>query len=178
LSQAIGYDLQERAMFIPVPAIAAVIIVMLAYLGWSIALARGRNPLPFPDPGSRIFAASSPEAKNAVVELLERHGLPERFQVNTEQVRRSIFWDGTIINYSTPDVVVKLGSAAASIGMVSADPAASAESAAAFLREQGFSAAVVLDAEPDLPIAFVLTDALTGAALNFRKHVIHMPRPK
>jgi hypothetical protein len=35
----------------------------------------------------------------------------------------------------------------------------------------------VLDAEPDLPIAFVVTNAFTGTVLNFRKHVIHMPQP-
>ena len=58
------------------------------------------------------------------------------------------------------------------------DPIASANEAADFLRSKGFEAEVVLDAEPELPIAFVLTDALNGTVLNFRKHVIHLPRPK
>ncbi len=62
--------------------------------------------------------------------------------------------------------------------MVADDPAASANAAADFLRSRGFTAEVVLDAEPELPIAFVLTDAMIGTVLNFRKHVIHMPRPK
>ena len=35
----------------------------------------------------------------------------------------------------------------------------------------------MLDAEPELPIAFVVTDAFTGTVLNFRKHVVHLPRP-
>ena len=49
--------------------------------------------------------------------------------------------------------------------------------AAAFLKSRGFSADVVLDAEPELPIAFVVTNVLVGTVINFRKQVVHMPRP-
>lgn len=38
--------------------------------------------------------------------------------------------------------------------------------------------AVVLDAEPELPIAFVVTDAMPGTVINFRRHVVHLPRPQ
>jgi hypothetical protein len=96
---------------------------------------------------------------------------------DTGGVQRSIMWDGTIINCSAPAVFAKLGRPAASIGLVATDPVASAEAAATFLRTRGFQATVVLDAEPELPIAFVTTDAFTGTVLNFRKHVIHLPRP-
>ena len=37
---------------------------------------------------------------------------------------------------------------------------------------------VVLDAEPGLPIAFVVSDAMPGTVLNFRRHVIHLPKPQ
>jgi hypothetical protein len=67
--------------------------------------------------------------------------------------------------------------AAASIGLLSSDPARTAEEAAAYLIAHGCSAEVVLDAEPELPIAFVVTNAFAETVLNFRKHVIHMPRP-
>jgi hypothetical protein len=87
-------------------------------------------------------------------------------------------WDGTIINYPDPEVTRRLGSSTASIGLVSRDPAQSAADVAAFLAQRGFEAQVVLDAEPELPIAFVVTNAFTGTVLNFRKHVMHMPRPK
>ena len=80
-------------------------------------------------------------------------------------------WDGTIINYPDPAVVQRLGSATASIGLVADDPAA------AFLTARGFSAEVVLDVEPELPIAFVVSNVFAGTVLNFRKHLIHMPRP-
>jgi len=35
---------------------------------------------------------------------------------------------------------------------------------------------VVADAEPELPIALVVTNALSCTVLNFRKHVIHLSR--
>ncbi|MCM2257501.1 MAG: hypothetical protein NDJ94_17835 [Vicinamibacteria bacterium] len=107
------------------------------------------NPLPFPDPGSRIFSASSPEAKAAVVALLAEH-----------------------------DVMEKLRTPSASIGMVATDPERSARDAVAFVESRGFQATVVMDAEPDLPIAFVVTDAMVGTVFNFRRHVIHLPRPQ
>jgi hypothetical protein len=82
------------------------------------------------------------------------------------------------INQSSPDILEKLGFPAASIGLVADDPVASANSAADFLRSRGFEATVVLDAEPGLPIAFVVTNATSGSVLNFRRHVIHLPRPQ
>ncbi len=165
-------------MYVPIWLLALAGLFLVGVTAWAVAMATGRNPLPFPDAGSRIFTASSVEGKDAVVALLAGHGLKERFQANTGGVRRSILWDGTIVNFPSPEVHRKLGAAAASIGIVVADPAASANAAAGFLRARGFDAEVVLDAEPELPIAFVVTNAMAGTVLNFRKHVIHMPRPK
>lgn len=164
-------------MYLPVwlgVTLLAVFGVTVLWLGLILA---GRNPLPFPDRGSRIFTAASPAAKAVIVDLLARHGLHERFQANTAGVLRSIMWDGTIINSPDADVLRRLGSPYASIGLVSPDPEQSAAQAAAFLKERGFEAEVVLDAEPNLPIAFVVSNVFTGTVLNFRKHIIHMPRP-
>ncbi|WEN14777.1 hypothetical protein PY254_16315 [Rhodanobacter sp. AS-Z3] len=165
-------------MFIPKWILVIASLLIASFVAWSLLLASGRNPLPFPDPGSRIFAAQSRRAKDAVVALLARHGLKERFRFNTKGVQRSILWDGTIINYSSPDISRKLGSATSSIGLVSDDPTSSANDAAEFLRSKGFVARVVLDAEPTLPIAFVVTDAMPGTVLNFRRSVIHLPKPQ
>lgn len=164
-------------MFVPkwILVVACGAFVLLG--AWTCLLASGRNPLPFPDHGSRIFSTPSPEAKDAIVALLARHGVKERFQADSSGILRSIMWDGTIINHAPPDVLQKLGHASASIGLVAGDPIASANDAAAFLRARGFEANVVLDAEPELPIAFVVTNATSGTVLNFRKHLIHMPRP-
>jgi len=164
-------------MFVPLWVLAIAAGLAAGGVLWTILLASGRNPLPFPDRGSRIFAAASPEGKQAVVELLAMHGLKERFRIDTADVRRSILWDGTIVNQSSPEVLQKLPGISSAIGLVAADPAAEAHAAAAFLRARGFAAEAVLDAEPGLPIAFVVTDAMIGTAINFRRHVIHMPRP-
>jgi hypothetical protein len=154
---------------------AALFVAMSAGLALLLA---DRNPLPFPDPGSRIFSAASPQAKDAIVELLAQHGVETRFQADSGGVQRSIMWDGTIINFSPPDVSEKLGFPGASIGLVATDPEASAREAAAFLRSRGNTARVVLDVEPGLPIAFVVTDAMVGTVINFRKHISQMPRPE
>lgn len=165
-------------MFVPVWLLLLALAIVGALCTWAVVAAMGRNPLPFPDRGSRIFSAASPEAKDALVALLGKHGLRERFQFDSSGIRRSIMWDGTIINVQPPETYARLGSPAASIGLVAADPVVAANDAARFLRERGFEARVILDAEPELPIAFVATNAFVATVLNFRKHIIHMPRPK
>lgn len=164
-------------MNLPKWLLAAAGVYIVGLTLWTFLLATGRNPLPFPDPGSRIFAASSVAGKEAVVALLEQHGLGERLQANTEGVSRSIMMDGTIINHSSPEIVSRVGGATACIGLVADAPDAAARDAARFLQARGFSAEVVLDVEPGMPVAFVLTNALSGSCINFRRHVIHMPRP-
>jgi hypothetical protein len=164
-------------MFIPIWLIVLASILAALFVAWSILAANGRNPLPFPDRGSHIFGATSPEAKDALVALLATYGVRERFQMDSSGIERSILWDGTIINVSPQDVVDKLGGATSCIGLVSHNPEKDANGAAEFLRARGFEAIVVTDAEPNLPIAFVLTGAFSGTAINFRKHVTKMPRP-
>lgn len=161
-------------MFVPLWALALLALVVL-WLGFAAA---GRNVLPFPDNGSRIYSATSHAAQDAVVALLAQHGVTQRFRGDTPGVRRAIMWDGTIINCPEPWVLDKLGGVSGSIGVVVADPVQAAESAAAFLRARGFEARVVLDAEPEIPIAFVVTDAMRGIALNFRKHAVKFPMPQ
>lgn len=169
---------RDPAVFIPIPWLVAAVVLVALFAAWALFAVNGRNLLPFPDPGSRIYAASSPAAQDAVVALLERHGLRQRFWGNTPGVRRAILWDWTIIACPEPWVVERLDGAAGSLGLVVDDPARRAEEAAAFLRACGFSARVVRDAEPEIPIAFVVTDALRGAALNFRRHAARFPRPQ
>ncbi len=164
-------------MFIPKWLLVLIVVLIGLLVAWAGSMAAGRNPLPFPDRGSRIFTAASPAAKEAVVALLARHGVEERFKADSAQVLRSIMWDGTIVNHSSADVMQKLGSVTSAIGLVADDPLASARAAAEFLRTRGFSAEVVEDVEPGLPVVFVLSDAMPGTALNFRPHLTHMPRP-
>ena len=127
--------------------------------------------------GSRIFAATSPEAKETLVSLLNQHGLKERFRFDSGGILRSILWDGTIINWSPPEIVTQVKGATSAIGISCEDPQKSAADACVILKSRGFSAEIVENVEPTLPIVFVLTDALSGAALNFRPHVTKLPRP-
>ncbi len=165
-------------MFVPLGVLVGLGLVLLLILSWALLAANGRNPLPFPDPGSRIFSASSKEAKDAVVALLARHGVAERFQTDSSGILRSLMMDGTIINVPPPEVLAKLDGATSSIALVARDPEEAARKDAAFLQQRGFIARVVLDAEPTLPIAFVVTNAFRGTVLTFRKHATQMPRPK
>lgn len=165
-------------MHVPKWALALNLIALVLLAAWATALSVGKNPLPWPDPGSRIFAASSPEAKSAIVELLSRQGLEERFEVNSSGILRSIMWDGTIVNYSPAAFTRKVGNASSAIGLVSDEPLNSAQRAAEFLRSKGFKAKVIESAEPGMPVHFVITDAMLGTALNFRPPVTQMPAPK
>lgn len=165
-------------MYLPKWTVALFSVLLVALLTLLTLMLRGRNPLPFPDSGSRIFAAATPEAKQAMVDLLAQHGVAERFQANSGGVLRSIFWDGTIINHSSEEVLASLGHVSSCIGLVADDPLSSAKQAAVFLQQRGFSATVVEEIEPGLPIAFVLTDAMPGTAINFRPHITQMPRPE
>ena len=162
-------------MHVPKWAIALNLIAIALLAAWATVLSSGKNPLPWPDPGSRIFSAASPEGKAAIVELLGRHGVEERFRADSGGVLRSIMWDGTIINFSPPEVAGKIGGVTSAVGLVSDDPLGSAKEAAAFLRTKGFRAEVVEEIEPGLPIAFVVTDAMAGTAINFRPPISKMP---
>jgi hypothetical protein len=163
-------------MTIPRPAVWATAAAVLILLAFTAALARDRNPLPFPDGPYQVFTASSPAAMHAMIDLLGRHGHKPRFRLDTDGVDRAILWDGTIINYTHPELFERLGRPAAAIGLVAADPVTSAMEAVTHLRDRGFQAAMIEGAEPGLPIVFVTTDALNGSVLVFRKHQLRMGR--
>lgn len=155
-----------------------ILVPALLFIVWALFAVNGRNLLPFPDPGSRIFSAASPAAQDAVVTLLERHGLKQRYWGITQGVRRAILWDWTIISSPTPEVRARVGGATSSIGIVVDDPRRRADEAAVFLRSRGFEATVIPDAEPEIPICFLVTDALPGTTLNFRRHAVKFPMPQ
>ena len=62
----------------------------------------------------------------------------ERFQANSGGVLRSIFYDGTIINQSTEELLAKEGHMYSCIGLVADDPLASAKYAAALTQQCDF----------------------------------------
>lgn len=50
-------------MFIPIWLLVLMAVLVTLGAAWLFAIVIGRNPLPFPDRGSRIFTAATPEAK-------------------------------------------------------------------------------------------------------------------
>ena len=49
-------------MFVPRWLLVLAGLAFIALSAWSWSLATNRNPLPYPDRGSRIFATPSPDA--------------------------------------------------------------------------------------------------------------------
>lgn len=161
-------------MFIPLWLLAAALVLVLLVGAWSVAVAMGRNPLPFPDPNYAVFTTPSPGAQAAVIELMRRNGVPPRFRADGPRVDRAILWDGTIINRPHKDFPAHLRESGAAIGLVARDPVVAAQAAVTLLRGRGFQADLLEGLEPGLPIVFVTTDALTGSVLVFRKPILQM----
>jgi hypothetical protein len=154
-----------------------VIVAGIALTAWTTSLVTNRNPLPFPDRDYHVFSAASPQALVALEQVMARQGNRPRFRIDSENVDRTVFANGTIINNPQPDMLALLGNPAGALGFVVADPEKAAEETAEQLRRSGFEAEVILNAEPGLPIAFVTSNALLGSALVFRKHVLKMGPP-
>lgn len=152
------------------PALVAVLLL----IAWTTSLVRDRNPLPFPDRDYHVFSIGSTPALIALEELMQVHGHAPRFRVDSDNVERTIFSNGTIVNHPRQAMLAQLGNPSAALGFVVDDPEQAARHAVALFRKSGFTADVVLNAEPGLPIAFVTTDVLSGSALVFRKHILQM----
>lgn len=152
------------------PALVAVLLLV----AWTASLVRDRNPLPFPDRDYHVFSAKSTPALIALEELMQLHGHVPRFRVDSDDVERTIFSNGTIINHPRQAMFDRLGQPSAALGFVVADPEQAARETVDRFRRGGFTAELILDAEPGLPIAFVATDALSGSVIVFRKHILKM----
>ena len=162
------------ATLVPNVVIFVVAVAALILIAYLFALLTDRNPLPFPDRDYHVFSARSPAALAALERLMQNHGHRPRFRIDSEQVDRTVFSNGTIINCPRPEMSALLGDHGGALGFVVTDPVAAARDSAKLLESAGFRADVILDAEPGLPIAFVSTDALIGGAVVFRKHVLKM----
>ena len=149
-------------------------VAVLLLIAFLVSLITDRNPLPFPDRDYHVFSASSTSALAVLEQLLQKFGHNPRFRIDSDQVDRTVFSNGTIINHPLPQITATLGKPGGALGFVVGDPDRAARESAQLLQEAGFQAEVILDAEPGLPIAFVKTNALISGALVFRKHVLKM----
>lgn len=169
-------DARKKGRSVQVPLFLAILVPLLTLLLglYALALAHDRNPLPFPDRDYQVFSTSSAEALVAMEDVMQSLGQRPRFRADSPNVQRTIFASGTIINQPDPRMLAQLGSPGAALGFVVDDPDATARQIAKQLQAHGFQATSIHGAEPGLPIAFVRTDALSGSALVFRKHVLRM----
>lgn len=167
-------NLLRGSVAVPKVVVSLTAVSLLFVGGWTAALITDRNPLPFPDRDYHVFSAATPSALVALEKLMQTHGHRPRFRIDSDQVDRTIFSNGTIINYPHPHLLDRLGSPAAALGFVVSDPERAARDAVRLLQDSGFETELIPDAEPGLPITFVRTNALIGAVLVFRKHAIHM----
>ena len=169
-------DAQSARTSVQVPRVVfyPALMAVLLLAAWTVSLVRDRNPLPFPDRDYFVFSAKSTPALIALEELMRSHGHVPRFRVDSDDVERTIFSNGTIINHPRQTMLDRLGQPAAALGFVVADPEQAARETAELFRRNGFTADVILDAEPGLPITFVTTDALSGSVIVFRKHILKM----
>jgi hypothetical protein len=159
---------------VPKVLVGVLAVLGLGLIAWTVSIANHRNPLPFPDPHYHVFSASSEKALVALEHVMLGYGVRPRFRIDSENVARTVFANGTIINNPHPEMSALLNNPSGALGFVVQNPVKSAEYTAKELRRDGFEAEVVLDAEPGLPIAFVTTNALRGTAIVFRKHVLKM----
>ena len=162
------------ATLVPNVLLLLVGLVFLLLIAYLVAVLTDRNPLPFPDRDYHVFSATSLPALIALERLMELFGHRPRFRIDSDNVERTVFSNGTILNRPHPQMAARLGEPAGALGFVVPDPERAGREAAQLLNASGFEAEVLLDAEPGLPIAFVKTNALLSGALVFRKHVLKM----
>lgn len=169
-------DTRKKGRSIQVSLFVAILVPLVTVLLglWTLALAYDRNPLPFPDRDYQVFSASSAEALVAMEDVMQSLDQRPRFRADSSNVQRTILASGTIINPPAPRMLELLGSPGSALGFVVDDPDSTARQVALQLKQRGFQAASIHDAEPGLPIAFVRTDALSGSVLVFRKHMLRM----
>jgi hypothetical protein len=159
---------------VPNVLILIVGVAVSLLITFTVALINDRNPLPFPDRDYHVFSVSSGPALVAFEGLMQKFGHTPRFRIDSDQVDRTVFSNGTIINHPHSQILTTLGNPGGALGFVVDDPNRAARESAQLLQAAGFQAEVILDAEPGLPIAFVKTNALISGALVFRKHALKM----
>lgn len=97
-------------------------VAFLLLVAFLAVLLTDRNPLPFPDRDYHVFSVTSRPALAAFERLMQQFGHIPRFRIDSEQVDRTVFSNGTIINHPHPTMFAKLGRPGAALGFVVSDP--------------------------------------------------------
>src|SRR5690606_29946324 len=97
-SSGVLMDVLSGSVVIPMVLFVPGVLVVGLLLLWAYGVARDRNPLPFPDRDYQVFSAASHTGLLALEELMQHFGHRPRFRIDSEQVDRTVFSNGTIIN--------------------------------------------------------------------------------
>jgi hypothetical protein len=156
-----------------VALLAGLVSVALNYVSLPPFIAENR--------GGAIITAPDGKAWKTTVLLFNRLGNGPKYTTSNTDVTRAFMRNGEIINLPTPELHAKLGlDVVASRYFVVQDPGASARQAAAFLKDRGYSANIIIDAERQLnrgAMAVVTSNAFPHWALVLRKNGPNMGEP-
>src|SRR5690606_35430913 len=100
------------ATLVPNVVILISSVAVLLLIAFLVALITDRNPLPFPDKDYHVFSASSTPALVALERLMQKFGHIPRFRIDSNEVDRTVFSNGTIINHPHPQISEALGNPA------------------------------------------------------------------
>ena len=93
-------------------------VAVLLLITFLVALIIDRNPLPFPDRDYHVFSVTSRPALSALERLMQKFGHNPRFRIDSDQVDRTVFSNGTIINHPHPQISATLGKPGGALGFV------------------------------------------------------------
>ena len=140
-----------------------------------------KGPIPFRDIGHRIFLVPNDKAARAVADVLGRTAdMGERFTFDSGPTHQTLLSDGGTVLMSFDEEMYDRGLAMNGMSYAVSDPFKAAGTAVELLKQYGFKAEVHCDVDPALgdKLVLVTTDALCGAAIVFRRHVLRLGRPK
>lgn len=160
----------------------AMLMILLVLLGvWAISatiLLFGRNPLPVPDRGHRLYAVPNERARDAALQVFKLAGVRGAVRFRTGPS------DQTVLSDNTTTLHILSGDSGQSgngVSLVVRNPARAAEEAVAILCQAGFSAQRLqtgaVSGLPSDELVVITSDAFTGWALGFRRHQLKLPRP-
>jgi hypothetical protein len=86
-----------------------------------------------------VFSAKSTSALIVLEELMQLHGHVPRFRVDSDDVERTIFSNGTIINHPRQSMLERLGQPSAALGFVVDDPEQAARETMELFRKNGYA---------------------------------------
>ena len=163
---------------ITLPWWAFAALILWAFVSTLLHIVRSRRPLPWFDQGNPVFSAADQASYEALIKVIRTHGPQPVFTADGLIAKRTIFGNGWILNLPLDDQFAHHTGGPA---IVAANPHAAAVRAAADLRNAKLQARVIENPDPDLShnmMAFVVTNALSGGLLIFRKRIDEMPKPQ